>query len=418
MKSSAGSSHLEISEVALSQAIFAAMQVCIPWLAASRTPLTDLAMLSLAQSVVWPLSMIAQLQLRSIYLVQGEKTLLPLFVQLRLAGCVFLLACASLAMVVLHSGSLLFSLALALALIKCVEHVAEIVHAELQRTTQVARASRSQTVRCAIFIGVYTIGLVISGRLLVSLLAALAAMAGWVALVDLRPGSFWRDLLAHRGGLSHFGPILKAGLALSTAVALSSLSVMVGRWAALRANDMEAVAAAALAGTVASVVAVILASTQQYSFVQARAKLGLGGIPAFRSWSSSVTSRLHMAFATLTVACVAAAIVAHDFALPLPGSHGGGLKNIVAVLAGSFLAGGWLNVLCFPDTLLLMVLRRHASILLIALLQVGVAICASLFLYPLMGWIAIGVAELARGLCLFVATRYASKRLQIIEKAA
>ena len=163
------------------------MQVSIPWLAALTAPLGDLAMLSLAQSVVWPIAMVAQLQLRNIYLVQGERRLLPLFVQLRLAGCVLLIASASIAMGVLHPSPLLFSLALALALIKCVEHVADIMHAELQRAMEIRRAARSQTYRCALFMGVYTAALLISGQLLASMLTALAAMGAWVLLVDMQP---------------------------------------------------------------------------------------------------------------------------------------------------------------------------------------------------------------------------------------
>lgn len=413
MTTAAGSARSEVPEVAFSHAIFAAMQVCIPWLAALTTPLGDLAALSLAQSVVWPIAMMAQLQLRNIYLVQGERRLLPLFVQLRLAGCVLLVASAAIAMGVLRPSPLLFSLALALALIKCVEHVADIMHAELQRAMEIRRASRSQTYRCAIFIGVYTAALLISGQLLASLLIALAAMGAWVLLVDMQPSRFQRDLLTHRGHMEHMGPTLKAGLCLSTAVALSSLSVMVGRWAAMRAGDMEAVAAAALAGTMASVVAVVLGATQQYSFTQARAQLAAGGIPAFRAWCSNVTSRLHLAFALLTLAWIGAVAIVYEFTLPLPGSHARGIQDMVAVLAGFFLAGGWLSVLCFRDTLLLALLRRNAVILLIAMVQVTAAVCGSLLLYPLLGWVAIGVAELLRGLSFFLAVRYAGQRFGV-----
>jgi hypothetical protein len=410
MKFAAKSAHWEISEVALSQAIFAAMQVYIPWLAASKAPLAELAMLALAQSIVWPLSMIAQLQLRTIYVVQGERSLFPLFVQLRLVGCVFLIASAAIATGMLRSGPLLLSLAVALALIKCVENVADIMHGELQRAMEVSRASRSQTYRCAIFIGVYTVGMVSAGHLVVSLLAAAVAMAGWVLVVDMRPRRFWRDLLTHGGNLDHVGPTLKAGLALSMALALSSLSVMVGRWAAVRAGDTEVLAASALAGTMASIVAVLLVVTQQFCFTQARAQLDVGGIPACRAWCSTVTWRLHMAFAGLTLAWVAAAILVYDFGPPLPGHHLGiGMQNTIVVLAGCFLAGGWLSVLCFTDTLLLFLMRRHAAILFIAMLQVAAAAAASLLLYPLIGWIAIGVAELVRGFVYFVAVRTAAK---------
>lgn len=419
MKFAARSAHLEISEVALSQAIFAAMQVYIPWLAASRAPVADLAMLALAQSIVWPLAMISQLQLRAIYVVQGERTLLPLFVQLRLVGCVFLVAAAAIATGMLRSGPLLLFLAVALALIKCVENVADIMHGELQRAMEVSRAARSQIYRCALFIGVYTLGMVLTGQLLVSLVAAAVAMAGWVLVVDMRPRKFWRDLLTHVGHLDHVGPTIKAGLSLSTAVALSSLSVMVGRWAAVRAGDTEVLAASALAGTMASIVAVVLAATQQFSFTQARAQLAVGGMPAFRAWGASVTWRLHIAFAGLTLAWAAAAFLAYDFGPPLPGQHPGvGMGNTVIVLAGCFLAGGWLSVLCFSDTLLLFLTRRHAPILFIAMLQVVAAAAASLLLYPLIGWTAIGIAELVRGLLYFLAVRYSSQKLQAAGQAA
>lgn len=413
MKFAAGSAHWEISEVALSQAIFAAMQVYIPWLAASRGPLADLAMLSLAQSVVWPLAMITQMQLRTIYVVEGERALLPLFVQLRLVGCVFLVASAAIAASMLRSSPLLLSLAVALALVKCVENVADIVHGELQRAMEVSRAARSQTYRCAIFIGVYTVGMVSSGQLLVSLVAALAATAGWVVAVDLRCRGLWRDLLTHTGNLDHVGPTLKAGICLSTAVALSSLAVMAGRWAAMRASDMEALAAAALAGTMASIVALVLGATQQFCFAEARAQLGAGGTAAFRHWCSMVTRRLHLGFAGLTLVWLAGAILSYDFTLPLPGTHfGGSMQKITVTLAGFFLAAGWLAVLCFPDTLLLILKRRYVAVLLIGLLQVAGAVCVSFLLYPLFGWLAIGAAELVRGSLYFVAVRYSGQKLQ------
>jgi hypothetical protein len=418
MNFAARSGHSEIPEVALSQALFAAMQVYIPWLAASKAPLADLAMLSLAQSVVWPLAMIAQMQLRTIYVVQGERSLLPLFVQLRLGGCVFLVASAAIAMGMLRSAPLLLGLAVALALIKCVENVADIMHGELQRTMEMSRAARSQTYRCAIFIAVYTAGMVSTGQLLVSLVAACVAMAGWVLVADIRSRRFWRDLLTHGGNLDRVGPTLKAGLCLSTAVALSSLAVMVGRWAAMRAGDMETLAASALAGTMASLVAVVLGATLQFSLTQARSQLALGGTAAFRAWCSTVTRRLHVAFAGLTLAWAAAAVLAYDFGLPVPGHHlGSGMQETVFVLAGCFLAGGWMGVLCFTDILLLYLMRRHGAILFIALLQVAGAAAASLLLYPLVGWIAIGVAELARGLSFVVAARYATRRLESAGRA-
>jgi peptidoglycan/xylan/chitin deacetylase (PgdA/CDA1 family) len=413
VESAAKPARWQVSEVALSQAIFAAMQVYIPWLAAARAPLADLAMLALAQSIVWPLAMIAQLQLRTIYLVQGERSLLPLFVQLRLVGCVFLLASAATVTGLLRSGPLLLSLAVGLALIKCVENVADIMHSELHRAMEVSRAARSQTYRCAIFIAVYTVGMVSSGQLLVSLLAAFVAMAGWVLVVDMRPRRFWRDFLARGGSLHHVGPTLRAGLCLSTALALSSLSVMVGRWAAVRAGDTEVLAASALAGTMASIVAVLLVVTLQFSLPQARTQLNAGGMTAFRAWCSTVESRLHMAFTALLLGWATAAMLVYDFGLPLPGHHlAVGMQHTVIVLAGCFLAGGWLNVLCFTDTLLQYLTLRHRAILLVAVVQVTAAAVASLLLYPLIGWIAIGVAELVRGLSFIIAVRYATDRRQ------
>ncbi len=398
--------------MALSQAMFAAMQVYIPWLAAAKAPLAELAMLALAQSIVWPLAMIAQLQLRTIYLVQGERSLLPLFVQLRLVGCVFLLASAAAVTGLLHSGPLLLSLAVALALIKCVENVADIMHGELQRANEVSRASRSQIYRCTIFVGVYTAGMVFSGQLVFSLLAAFVAMAFWVLLVDMRPHRFWRDLMAHGDRVDQMGPTLKAGLTLSTALALTSLSVMVGRWAAVWAGDTEVLAASALAGTMASIVAVLLVVTLQFSLTPARAQLAGGGMTAYRAWCSTVTSRLHLVFAGLALAWAGAAFVVFDFGLPMPGNYPGvGMQKTVVVLAGCFLVGGWLNVICFTDTMLQYLLQRHKTILLVAVVQVTAAAVASLILYPVIGWIAIGVAELVRGLSFIVAVKYTASRL-------
>ena len=413
MKFAARSAQWEVSEVALSEAIFAAMQIYIPWLAAAKAPLADLAMLALAQSIVWPLAMIAQLRLRTIYLVQGERSLFPLFVRLRLVGCVFLVASAAIITGLLRSGSLLLSLAVALALIKCVENLADIMHGELQRAMELSRAARSQTYRCAIFIGVYTVGMVSSGQLLLSLVFALVAIAGWVLAVDMRSRSFWRDLLTYGGGMDHVGPTLKAGLCLSIAVAITSLSMMVGRWAAVRAGDTEVLAASALAGTMASIVTVLLVVSQQFSITHARSQLAVGGIPAFRAWCSTVSRRLHTAFAGLTLAWAAAAILVYDFGLTLPGHHLGiGMQSTVVVLAGCFLAGGWLSVFCFTDTLLLYLTLSHRAILLIAVLQVATAATGSLLLYPLVGWIAIGIAELVRGLSFVMAVRYTSRQLE------
>jgi hypothetical protein len=150
--------------------------------------------------------------------------------------------------------------------------------------------------------------------------------------------------------------------------------------------------------------------TQQFCLTQARAQLNLGGVAAFRAWSRGVTARLHLAFAGLTLAWVAAALFVYDFGLPLPGHHlAVGMQHTVVMLAGCFLVGGWLNLLCFRDTLLQYLMQRNGAILLIALLQVAAAAAASLLLYPLVGWIAIGIAELVRGLSLIAAVKYASR---------
>jgi hypothetical protein len=297
--------------------------------------------------------------------------------------------------------------------------VADIMHGELHRAREVSRAARSQTLRCAIFIGVYTAGMVSSGRLLVSLIAAFAAMASWVLAVDMPPRSFWRDLLTRRGSLDEVATTFKAGLCLATALALSSLSVMVGRWAAEWAGDTEVLAASALAGTMASIVAVLLGMSLQFSLTQARAQLNAGGMTAFRTWCSRVQWRLHIAFAALVASWGIAAMLVYDFGLPLPGHPlAAGMQHTVIVLAGCFLLGGWLNVLCFRDTLLQHLTQRHRSILLIALLQVAAAAAASLLLYPLIGWIAIGIAELVRGLSFVIGVRYTAGRRQSTAQAA
>lgn len=194
---------------------------------------------------------------------------------------------------------------------------------------------------------------------------------------------------------------------------------MVGRWAAVWAGDTEVLAATALAETVASIVAVLLVVALQFSLTQARTQLSAGGMAAFRAWCATVTSRLHMAFAGLTLGwAVAAGFLVNEFALPAPGPLGVGMQQTVVVLAGCFLVGGWLNVLCFTDTLLQYLMQRHRAILLIAVVQVTAAAAASLLLYPLVGWIAIGVAELVRGLSFIVAVKYTTRRLEFAGRAA
>jgi hypothetical protein len=405
--------HSELSEVALSQAIFAATQIYIPWLAASRAPVADLAMLALAQSLVWPMAMVAQMQLRTIYVIQAQQRLLPLFVQLRLGACVLLVVCAALASVLLQRSELLLALTVVLAVMKCVENLADIMQGELQRAMAIGRAARSQTIRCAIFIGVYTACLVASARLVFSLVAAVAGMAAWVAAVDLRPRRIWREVFGRVRDFERVTATFKAGLCLSAAIALTSLSMMVGRWAAMRAGDTRALAACALAGTVASAVAVVLGATLQFSITHARAQFDSGGLRAFRAWTSkAIARRLHLGFGALALAWVIGAVLAYDFTLPLPGRHADrGMQDTVVMLSGCFLVGGWLSVLCFPDTMLLYLLQRHRTILLIGIVQVVAAAGASLVLYPFIGWPAIGVAELVRGSCFVLAVRYSNARL-------
>jgi trimethylamine:corrinoid methyltransferase-like protein len=159
-------------------------------------------------------------------------------------------------------------------------------------------------------------------------------------------------------------------------------------------------------------VAVILGATHQFSITQARTQLAMGGTTAFRAWSGTVTRRLHMAFAGLTLAWLAAAIVAHELGPALPGHHlRSGMQDTVVVLAGCFLAGGWLSALCFADTMLLYLMRRNGPILLVSIFQLGAAAAVSLALYPQLGWVAIGVAEILRGLTFVAATRYVVRRL-------
>lgn len=413
MKGEAFFARADVVELALSNVAFAGMQIYIPWLAASQVPLSELAMLSLAQSFVWPLAMVAQLQMRTLYVARGDRALFPVFVQLRLAACILLVVCTAVLSVFLGQGHLLVAIAVTLALVKAVESVADLMHAELQRTMAVRPAARSQAWRCTIFIGVYTIAIVASGDLVVSLTAALACMTCWVLAVDVGGRAFWREVLAHGVRLESLLPTLRIGTSLSLAVALTSLAMMIGRWAAQRAGDTETVAAAALAGTAGSVVTVVLAITLNYSLVPARMRLEAGGLPAFRRWCSVVTKRLHMLMATLVLAWIAASALLGAGALPLMTGHDTPrLHDTVIVLAGCFIVAGWLGVLCFADSMLLYLQERHTTILLIAVLQVMAAMAASLLLYPYIGWIAIGIAEIVRSLAFVAAVRFTGERLQ------
>ncbi len=65
--------------VLISYAAYLMMQAYIPWFAATQTPIGELGILSLAQSIVWPLAMLTQLQLNNIYLLRGDTRLLSLF---------------------------------------------------------------------------------------------------------------------------------------------------------------------------------------------------------------------------------------------------------------------------------------------------------------------------------------------------
>lgn len=418
MKAAAASGHGDAIALAISQIAFAGMQIYIPWLAASRGSMAELAMLSLAQSFVWPLAMLSMLQLRTLYVARGEKALFPLFVQLRLGMCVLLIACSAITAAFLGQGYLLFAVAVALALIKSVEAVADIMQSELYRSLNVRPAARSQTWRCAIFIGIYTIVLVLSDDLVIALTAALACIAAWVLAVDMEPRAFWREVLAQGIRLDSILPTVRVGLGLSAAVALTSLSVMVGRWAALRAGDTQTIAAAALAGTVASVVAVVLSATQQYSLAPARVHLLAGGVPAFRRWFSRVTSGIHVLMALLALAWVGAAVLVWTGALPFADRLGTQrLQDTVIVLAGCFIAAGWLTVLCLADTVLLVLHMRYATLLLLGVLQVVAATAVSLVLYPQLGWIAIGIAEIVRSLSFIAAVRFDAYRLRTASQA-
>lgn len=418
MKAAAASGHGDAIALAISQIAFAGMQIYIPWLAASRGSMAELAMLSLAQSFVWPLAMLSMLQLRTLYVARGEKALFPLFVQLRLGMCVLLIACSAITAAFLGQGYLLFAVAVALALIKSVEAVADIMQSELYRSLNVRPAARSQTWRCAIFIGIYTIVLVLSDDLVIALTAALACIAAWVLAVDMEPRAFWREVLAQGIRLDSILPTVRVGLGLSAAVALTSLSVMVGRWAALRAGDTQTIAAAALAGTVASVVAVVLSATQQYSLAPARVHLLAGGVPAFRRWFSRVTSGIHVLMALLALAWVGAAVLVWTGALPFADRLGTQrLQDTVIVLAGCFIGAGWLTVLCLADTVLLVLHMRYATLLLLGVLQVVAATAVSLVLYPQLGWIAIGIAEIVRSLSFIAAVRFDAYRLRTASQA-
>jgi len=320
--------------------------------------------------------------------------------------------------VFLRQGLLLFAIAVALALIKSVESLSDIMQSERQRTMDLRPVARSQSGRCAIFIAVYTVALVLSGELVTALAAALTCSAAWVIAVDFGPRASFRAAIVQRLSLDDALPALRTGLMLSGAVALTSLAAMVGRWAALRAGDLETVAAAALAGTVASIVAVVVGTTQHYSLAPARSRLA-GGVPAFRRWYRGVTFPLHWAMALLALGWGAVALLSWHDALPFSQRLGSlRLQQTVIVLAGCFIAGGWLCVLCIADTVLLYLQHRYVSILLLAVLQLAAAAAVGLALYPIVGWTAIGAGEIARAFVLFCAVRMALPQPRDARQAA
>jgi hypothetical protein len=231
--------------------------------------------------------------------------------------------------------------------------------------------------------------------------------------VDIGAGQVRWKLSGTDGSLDHVGPTLKAGLLLATGLALTSLSVMVGRWAALRAGDTDVLAASALAGTMASLVAMVVGATGQYTLPWAREQFRRGGTAGLRAWASPVNRRLHLAFVGLAAMWACAAFSLYAFGTVLPGERlGTAVQHMVIVLAGCFLGGGWLSVLCFTDSTELYLTQRYTAFLGAAVVQVLAAAAASLLLYPLFGWIAIGIAELVRGLAFLAAMRFSTRGRQ------
>jgi hypothetical protein len=390
-----GSSRLGASLI-ISQVAYAVMQVYIPWFAAAHTPIAEVAMLSLAQSIVWPLAMLTQLQLRRIYLLRSDGDLLAVFYRIRLLGCGFLVVAAVAAAAFTGSGRLLLGLALMLALIKAVEGVSDIGQAEFQRALRPEKAAWTQTVRCAIFIAAYTVSLTLSSNLVWSLMLALAAMSVWVGAIDLR-GTF-RPRRLGKHAVHAVPDILRSGVLLSSATALTSVSIMVGRWAAMQEGDVTTMAAAALAATVSSVVALLLSTCQQFSIPGARSRFLSGGVEACKASLSATTRALHFAFAGMVLAWAGAFLVASSYGVSLPRlGESGSLMNVTFALAGCYLVSGWLSVLSFKGTMVLMIAHRHRDVLAVAAMQALVAAAISFTFYPFVGWHAIALAELARG---------------------
>lgn len=401
------------TSLVISQVAYLVMQAYIPWFAAAtHTPLAELGMLSLAQSIVWPLAMLTQLQLNRIYLLRGDSDLLAVFYRLRLLGSLLLIAGALAGAVLTGSGRLLIELALLLALIKCAEGLADIAHTELYRKLRAEKAARSLTVRCAIFIAIYTVSLTLSGHLAWSLLLSLAAMAVWVVTVDLRDSMRFQGA-GPRGPATQEAvrAILGAGVLLSGALALSSVSIMVGRWAAMRAGDVTTMAAAALALTVSSVAAVLLTTCQQYLIPRARQHFLHGGIEACKASLSGGIRALHLAFAGLVVAWGAIFLLATSFQVHLPQlGQSSAVIKVTFALAGCYLVSGWLSVLHFKATMVLLIMQRNGFVLWVAVVQALVAAAISFILYPRVGWTAIGFAELGRSVAAWTATAYLARQ--------
>ncbi len=257
----------------------------------------------------------------------------------------------------------------------------------------------------------YTACLTLSKNLVLSLLIALAAMTIWVVAVDLR-GTIQLRLSKPTENARQVVPeILTAGLMLSAALAITSVSIMVGRWAAMREGDVPAMAAAALAVTVSSVVVVLVSTCQQLSIPSGRHHFVNGGIDACKASFSSTTRALHMAFVGMILAWAGAYVLASSFAIHLPrlGQNSVVLK-ITFALAGCYLVSGWLSVFHFRETMLLLIAQRSRAILAIAVLQAAAAAVVSFAFYPLVGWFAIALAELARGVISWVTASYLARR--------
>jgi hypothetical protein len=395
----------------IGQAAYVLMQAYIPWFAATQTPIGELGMLSLAQSIVWPLAMLTQMQLNGVYLLRGDGGLLPVFLRLRVLGSALLVVGAVAVAMLTGSGRLLIELALLLALIKCAEGLSDTALMEFHRRFQPERAARTMTVRCGIFVAAYTVCLTLSGNLVLSMLLALAAMTIWVVVIDLRGTLSFQFLRPDHLDRQVVPGILGAGLMLSTALAISSVSLMVGRWAAMREGDLTTMGAAVLAATVASVVAVLVSTCQQLSLPGGRHHFARAGIEACNASLSPTNRALHIAFAGLILAWAGAYLIASTFGVHLPLlGQGSPMLRVTFALAGCYLVSGWLSVFHFKQTMLLVIAQQNRSIVAIAVVQAMAAAAVSFALYPVVGWLAIALAELARGCATWMAVSYLARR--------